>query len=121
MGNDMTQTANQYLTSLIGRYTPSTSAFDAARRHRSGIETRLDSWLGLHEMFETGSLKHGTGVSRYSNADYIACLKGNRPTPTTALNNVRNALRDTYPNTAIEIRRPAVVCRFNNGTETVEV
>ena len=72
-------------------------------------------------MFETGSLRHGTGVRWYSDADYIVALKGSRPTPTTALNNVKAALQDRYPATTIVTRRPAVVCQFANGDETVEV
>lgn len=117
----MSQTTNQYITSLLGKYTPTTTAFDAARTHRAGIETRLDAWLGLHEMFETGSLRHGTGVAGFSDADFFASLKGARPTPTTALNKVKEALQDKYPYTTIQIRRPAVVCLFASGTETVEV
>ncbi|MFE0592645.1 hypothetical protein [Micromonospora echinospora] len=117
----MSQTINQYITSLLGKYTPSTTAFDAARTHRAGIERRLDAWLGLHEIFETGSLRHGTGVAGYSDADLFASLKGVRPAPTTALNKVKEALQDKYPYTTIQIRRPAVVCLFANGAETVEV
>jgi hypothetical protein len=117
----MSQTTSQYMDSLLSKYTPSASEFDAARGHRASIETRLDSWLGLHEMFETGSLKHGTGVWMYSDADYIVSLKGVRPTSDTALNKVKDALQDRFPQTAIQIRRPAVVCNFASGDEAVEV
>ncbi len=72
-------------------------------------------------MFETGSLKHGTGVKWYSDADYIVVLKGARPSASWALDKVKEALQDKYGNTSIQIRRPAVVCRFANGDETVEV
>lgn len=115
-------TTSQYLDSLISLYTPLSSTFDAMRKHRAGIESRLDSWLGVHEMFETGSLKHGTGVWNHSDADYIVSLKGTRPgSATTALNKVRDALKDKYPYTTIRVSRPAVVCEFAGGTETVEV
>jgi hypothetical protein len=117
----MSQTTSQYIASLLEKYTPSATEFNAARTHRAGIETRLDAWLGLHEMFETGSLRHGTGVSVFSDADYIVSLKGSRPTSTTALNKVKEALQDKYRSTTIQIRRPAVVCKFNGGSETVEV
>ncbi len=75
----MAQTSQQYLSSIIDKYTPSSTAFDIARTHRSGIESRLDAWFGVSEMFETGSLKHGTGVKWYSDVDYIVVLKGARP------------------------------------------
>lgn len=117
----MSQTTLAYLNNVLSNYTPSSTYFDKARAHRHGIEARLDNWLGVKEMFETGSLKHGTGVRLFSDADYIASLKGTRPTATTALNNVRDALKDKYPSTAIRVARPAVVCNFAGGTETVEV
>ncbi len=72
----MGQTTNQYLDWLAGWYTPPAGYFDSYRKHRTSIETRLDIWLGISEMFETGSLSHGTGVRFYSDADYIVSLKG---------------------------------------------
>jgi len=117
----MTQTTLAYLNDLISFYTPYESYFDKARTHRAGIEGKLDASLGVKEMFETGSLKHGTGVWLYSDVDYIASLKGVRPTATTALNKVRDALKEKYPTTSIRVARPAVVCAFASGAETVEV
>ena len=105
----MSETTVGYLNGLLSKYTPSSTSFDKARTHRSGIETRLDAWLGVREMFETGSLKHGTGVWFYSDVDYVVSLKGTRPTPTMSLNNVRDALKDKYPNTTVRVSRPAVV------------
>lgn len=72
-------------------------------------------------MFETGSLRHGTGVAYWSDADYLVSLKGNQPTSTTSLNNVKSALADRFPSTTVKIRRPAVVCEFASGKETVEI
>jgi hypothetical protein len=73
-------------------------------------------------MFETGSLKHGTGVWFYSDADYIVCLKGERPaTGTSALTKVKTDLADRFKSTTVKVRNPAVVCDFNGGEETVEV
>lgn len=116
----MTQTATQWLTALTSTYTPSSTAFDAARSHRVAIEARLDVYLGLHEMFETGSLRHGTGVRWYSDADYIVSLKGTRPSSEwTALNKVKETLQGRYPNTTIGVRRPAVACEFSDGTVEV--
>jgi hypothetical protein len=117
----MSQTASAYLNSLLSSYTPVSGYFNSARAHRTGIEVRLDLWLGVKEMFETGSLSHGTGVSGWSDADYIVSLKGERPTSTTSLTRVKDALADKYPKTTVKIRRPAVVCEFADGAETVEV
>ncbi|WP_167536413.1 nucleotidyltransferase [Streptomyces ficellus] len=97
-------------------YTPTASEFDAARRHRGAIEARLDAYLGLREMFEIGSLRHGTGVWQYSDADFLTSLKGIQPgSPWTMLNRVKSTLQDRFPSTIIVIRRPAVVCRFSDG------
>ncbi|WP_411097569.1 SMODS domain-containing nucleotidyltransferase [Streptomyces sp. 020-2-3H-GM] len=112
----MAQTATAWLNDLTRLYTPTATEFDAARRHRGSIEARLDAHLGLREMFEIGSLRHGTGVWDHSDADYLASLKGIQPdSPWTMLNKVKDALQDRYPATAVVVRRPAVVCRFSNG------
>ena len=43
-----------WLSDLNAKYTPSSTQFDAARGHRASIESRLDSDLGVREMFEIG-------------------------------------------------------------------
>ncbi|WP_158715862.1 SMODS domain-containing nucleotidyltransferase [Streptomyces sp. NRRL B-24720] len=112
----MAQSAIAWLNELTTLYTPTSSEFDAARRHRGAIESRLDATLGLHEMFEIGSLKHGTGVWNYSDADFLVSLKGIQPgSPWTMLNKVKETLQGRFPTSTIEIRRPAVVCRFSDA------
>jgi hypothetical protein len=115
-------TTNAYLNDLLAKYTPPSSYFDAARSHRSAIETRLDNHFGVSEMFETGSLRHGTGVWFYSDADYIVRLKGERPTTgTSALAKVKSSLAGRFKTTTIKVRTPAVVCEFADAKETVEI
>lgn len=112
----MTETARSWLADLTSLYTPTPTEFDAARSHRASIEVRLDQYLGLHEMFEIGSLKHGTGVWQFSDADFLVSLKGTRPeSPWTMLNKVKETLQDRFPSTTIVSRRPAVVCRFSDA------
>lgn len=116
----MTETAQQWLHSLTSLFTPTPSEFDAARSHRASIETRLDAYLGVSEMFETGSLKHGTGVWNQSDADFIVSLKGERPEkPQSTLDRVKSTLQERFPNTEVVTRRPAVVCRFSDTTVEV--
>jgi hypothetical protein len=113
----MTQTAEAWLNDFTDHYIPSSAQFDAARSHRSSIEIRLDVYLGLHEMFEIGSLRHGTGVWTHSDADYMASLKGVPPeSPWTMLNRVKENLQCRFPATSVEVRRPSVVCRFSDTT-----
>lgn len=112
----MAETARGWLKDLTSLYTPTSTQFDAAKSHRASIEARLDAQLGLYEMFEIGSLRHGTGVWRHSDADYLVSLKGVSPdSPWTMLNNVKETLQQRFTSTEIVVRRPAVVCRFSDG------
>lgn len=112
----MTQTARSWLSDLTSLYTPTLTEFDAARAHRAAIEARLDAYLGVLELFEIGSLKHGTGVWKYSDADFLVSLKGTRPdSPWTMLNRVKETLQARFPSTSVVVRRPAVVCRFSDA------
>lgn len=71
-------------------------------------------------MFEIGSLKHGTGVWQYSDADFLVALKGVQPqSPWTMLNKVKESLQERFTSTTIVVRRPAVVCRFSDSTVEV--
>lgn len=113
----MTQTATSWLTDLTNKYTPSPSQFDGARSHRASIQARLDYELGVREMFEIGSLRHGTGVWLYSDADFLVSLKGVQPqSPWTMLNKVKQSLQGRFNSTEIVVRRPAVVCKFSDGS-----
>lgn len=119
-GRAMSDSARAWLNSLTSLYTPTSTQFDAAKSHRASVETRLDVFLGLHEMFEIGSLRHGTGIWQHSDADYLASLKGVQPeSPWTMLNRVKDTLQDRFPSTTIVVRRPAVVCRFSDGVVEV--
>jgi hypothetical protein len=110
------KTANQWLNDLTNLYTPTSTQFDCARSHRIAIEARLDVFLGINEMFEIGSLRHGTGLWRHSDADYLVSLKGEQPnSPWTMLDKVRTQLQARFPSTTVTTRRPAVVCKFSDG------
>lgn len=112
----LSPTTAQYLASLTSLYTPPPTQFDGARRHKNSIRTRLDQYLGLFDFFETGSLRHGTGVRWYSDADYMAVLKGVQPgSENTALTKVKEQLQLRYPQVDVVIRKPAVVVRFSDG------
>ncbi|MEV0842726.1 hypothetical protein AB0I55_24695 [Actinocatenispora sera] len=110
------ETADSWLRFITQLYTPNPAEFDAARSHRNSIEARLDAYIGLHEMFEIGSLKHGTGVWNYSDADFLVSLTGTRPSSIwTMLNKVKEALQGRFQTTPIVVRRPAVVCQFSDA------
>lgn len=115
-GRDITEIARSWLSDLTSLYTPTATQLEAARGHRASIESRLDAYLGVHELFEIGSLRHGTGVWLHSDADYMVSLHGARPTSQwTMLNNVKDTLQERFKSTPIAVRRPAVVCYFSDG------
>jgi hypothetical protein len=112
----MSQTASAWLSELTSYYTPTASQFDGAKSHKDSIEARLDSVLGVYRVFEIGSLRHGTGVWYYSDADYLVSLKGiQSASPWTMLTKVKEALQARFTSTTITIRQPAVVCNFSDG------
>lgn len=113
-------TASSWLSELTSYYTPSATQFDGAKSHKDAIEKRLDAVLGVYRMFEIGSLRHGTGVWLYSDADYLVSLKGIQPeSPWTMLTKVKEALQARFTSTTITIRQPAVVCHFSDGVVEV--
>ena len=112
----MAATATAWHDDLSSLFTPSTTQFNGAKGHKDSIQGRLDYVLGVHRMFEIGSLRHGTGLWQYSDADYLVSLKGIQPTsPLTMLTKVKEALQARFTSTTITIRQPAVVCHFSDG------
>jgi hypothetical protein len=106
---------SSWFRDLNSLYTPLATHFDAAKSHSDSIESRLEYMVGVYRMFEIGSLRHGTGIWHYSDADYLVSLKGDRPlSSATMLTKVRDALIGRYPNTTISVQSPAVVCRFSD-------
>lgn len=117
----MATTVNSAFATYLSRLTPTGSERETARRHRGSIETALEP-LGYSLLRETGSFRHGTGVRFRSDIDYLVSLDGERPASSdSALTRVRNRLQAAYPNTTINVRRPAVVVNFAGGDEQVEV
>ena len=109
---------NQFLT----RLTPSQSERSKAASHRQTVYDKLDSEFGLFRMFESGSFKHGTGVSGHSDVDYFVSLKSDRPVlSSSTLVAVREALQERFPSTYIHAARPAVALEFGSGYERVEI
>lgn len=117
----MARTVAQGFDEFLSRVTPTPTQFSAAGRHRAAVEARLDAVFGVYRSFETGSLRHGTGVRGYSDADYMFSLKNARPSSDTALRRAREELQDRFSNTRIYVSRPAVACEFADGLETIEV
>lgn len=118
----MALTVQQGFEKFLSDRTPTAAERAVAAKHRESVERSLDNGLGLKRFRQTGSLQHGTGITIYSDVDYLASLKGVQPTSSdTALRNVRDCLKGSFPYTTVHVDRPAVVLDFASGKETFEV
>lgn len=118
----MVRTVTEAFSIYLGRITPSDADRAKASSHRASIMAKLESKFGLWRMYESGSWKHGTGVSGFSDVDYFISLKTNRTIyGSTILNQVKEAMQERFTSTAIYVRRPAVVLDFGGGYERVEL
>jgi hypothetical protein len=105
----------------LSRLKPTSSEVSSASQHRESVRSALEA-LKLSRFFQTGSFSHGTGVRHYSDVDYLASFKTDRPSSSdSALTRVKGRLQDRFPATTVKVRRPAVVIEFAGGTETYEV
>jgi hypothetical protein len=118
----MARNINQGFTIFLDRLVPTATERGVAAKHKDSVERSLENGLGLHRFKQTGSLSHGTGITVHSDVDYLASLKGTKPTSSdTALRKVKECLELTFPSTRIRTDRPAVVIEFASGSETFEV
>lgn len=118
----MASTAEEAFRVFNTWLTPGNAEREKAASHRQAIYDKLDNKYGLYRMFQSGSFKHGTGISGHSDVDYFASLKTNRPEYSySILNSVRDTLKERFPNTDIHTSRPAVVLEFGQGYERVEI
>lgn len=118
----MTKTVDEAFSIFIDRLIPTANERSKASSHRQTIHSKLDSAFGLYRMFESGSFKHGTGITGKSDVDYFVSLKTTRPTyASSTLSAIRDALRERFPYTYIHTSRPAVVLEFGQGYERVEI
>lgn len=118
----MARTVNEGFEEYLRRLVPTKAQREAGASHRKSVKSALESRLTVRSFFETGSFTHGTGVRNRSDIDVLVSLGAAKPGSSyTALTWVKNALVARFPNTVVEIRRPAVEVRFGGGYETWEV
>lgn len=118
----MANTASDGFDQFNRKLIPSEIERAKASSHRQTIYDKLDNEFGLYRMFQSGSFKHGTGISGHSDVDYFASFKTDRPTSSdTILDSVKAKLQERFPTTFVHISRPAVVLEFGQGYERVEI
>src|ERR1039458_4667529 len=118
----MARTVNQGFETFLERLIPMPAQRTAGSSHRATVKAALEAKLTVNTFFETGSFSHGTGVRGFSDIDALVSIGNAKPASSyTALTWVKDALEKRFPNTPVEIRRPAVVIKFAAGYETWEV
>lgn len=120
----MALSADQGFNVFLDRLVPLKSQREAAALHRASVEASLrQASFGVQLFREIGSsFGHGTGISGHCDVDLLVSIKTGRPgSSDTALGWVRDALARSFPYTEVVVRRPTVVVRFANGTETWEI
>lgn len=85
------------------------------RRYRQEIHDTLESEFRLMSFFQSGSFRHGTAVTPYSDVDYMARIHfEDKPlSSTTILNKMRNLLKtELWEASSVFVARPTVTVQF---------
>lgn len=115
-------------TELLASIQPTDADFGRAQSHANSIETALRESFSVNRLSVVGSHSRGTAVRASSDVDYFAVVArddvrwGDAYTSSeTVLKNVRIALQDKFKNTEIRRDLQAVVVRFADGEDPVDV
>jgi len=113
---------SESFAALIGRIQPLQSELDAARQHRDTIKTRLEKDFDLSSCRPIGSSARETSIRDFSDTDLLAAFRktsftrgGTLVSSDTALDNVRKALAERYPNSAVYRDGIAIAVSFSDG------
>lgn len=96
----------------------------AARQHLATIQTRLETVFAISSCRTIGSFARNTSIRGFSDTDLLAVFRkaeftwgGSLINSNTALDNVRNALLERYPNSDIRRDGIAIAIRFSDGRQ----
>jgi hypothetical protein len=113
---------SESFATLIGRIQPLQSELDAARQHRDTIKTRLETDFDLSSCRPIGSSARETSIRGFSDTDLLVAFRKNNFTwgdnlinSDTALDNVRKALVERYPNSGVCRDGIAIAVSFSDG------
>jgi hypothetical protein len=108
---------------LDHRKPPSWQVAEVAR-FRARLEEILESNFRMMAFFQSGSFRHGTAISPYSDVDYIARIHfEERPTSSaTALQRLRAVFeRELWEASELRVDRPTVTIRFPGVVTRYEI
>lgn len=107
---------------LISRIQPLESENQAARQHLATIRTRLETEFEVSKCFPIGSFARGTSIRGFSDTDLLAVFRktvftrgDNLINSDTALEKVRVALAERYPNSDVYKDGIAIAVSFSDG------
>ena len=107
---------------LIGRIQPLETELQAARQHLATIRTRLETEFEVSKCFTIGSFARGTSIRGFSDTDLLAVFRktvftwgDNLINSDTALEKVRVALAERYPNSQVYKDGIAIAVSFSDG------
>lgn len=109
---------------LIGRIQPLETELQAARQHLATIRTRLETEFEVSKCFPIGSFARGTSIRGFSDTDLLAVFRktvftwgDNLINSDTALEKVRVALAERYPNSNVYKDGIAIAVSFSDGRQ----
>lgn len=107
---------------LIRRIQPLETEVQAARQHLATIRTRLETEFEVSKCFPIGSFARGTSIRGFSDTDLLAAFRktvftwgDNLINSDTALEKVRVALAERYPNSEVYKDGIAIAVSFSDG------
>ena len=107
---------------IIGRIQPLETELQAARQHLATIRTRLETEFEVSKCFPIGSFARGTSIRGFSDTDLLAVFRktaftwgDNLINSDTALEKVRVALAERYPNSDVYKDGIAIAVSFSDG------
>lgn len=117
-------TTSESFAELIRRIQPLDSELQAARQHLDTIKTCLETVFAVSTFRVIGSFARDTSIRGVSDTDLMAVFRkaeftwgGSYINSNTALDNVRKALLDRYPNSDIRRDGIAIAIRFTDGRQ----
>ncbi|MGR5334299.1 SMODS domain-containing nucleotidyltransferase [Vibrio gigantis] len=120
----MPRSLNQGFSDFLTTLTPSSTESQAAKSHRTSIESCLKTNYSMTRFFRTGSFGNGTSISGYSDVDYFAEIptKNLKQNSSLNLSRVKETLEKRFPKTGVKVSCPTVLVPFGSTkSESTEV
>jgi len=120
----MSKTIAQGFDQLLIKLQPTNNEHLKSVSHKSSVSRCLVNNWAKTKLFETGSFGNGTGVRHYSDTDYFAICPEDAfySNSATTLRYIKETLQDTFTQTLIEVKTPAVRISFGvHASEILEI